>query len=137
MQTTEKKRFPTLIDAIIAPVPNRWNSVLEVRARLTFDMDIDGGIVAAERGALGYCHHRIADLLDLLPAGKWTCPTAEVIGKVGEAVVAEIYYELVNGTEEEAEQIVALFHDAIPAPGSDDDGEPVDEGGTNATEESL
>ena len=69
------------------------------------------------------CAHRIAaDFLGALgqiaSVFGYTAPTVEGGGSSGNRVQAVVTYELATGKQAEAEAVVALMHDIVPAPGA-------------------
>jgi hypothetical protein len=115
---------PLLADAAIEPLPSEYSdgAISRVRVRLTFKCD--GRASGAHECMALAAAHRIAADTCVLMAGAiaggtrraYCAPTVEITASHGAEVVATLAIEMVKGTRAEADEIVAMLHDAVPAP---------------------
>ncbi len=105
-----------MVDARIAPFPSRYSdAIASVRATLVF-ATAGRATGRHERLALARAHRLAADLLEALDMRSYTAPAVEVTGSYADRVQVALTYELSTGEQAEADAILALLHDVVPAP---------------------
>ncbi len=105
-----------MVDATISPVASRYSdSIASIRATLVFETH-GRATGRDERIALARAHRIAADFLEALDAPRYTTPSVEVVQSYAARVDVAISYELATGEQAEADAILALFHDVVPAP---------------------